>query len=297
MSLPETLVLGATGRIGQVLQQSWQTSAGPVLWQARCKPALIPELAPALNWTLFDPLQDPDTLRGAMQGRAALLCLAGGIPGRGADLHQNTTLAEAAIRAAAGTGARVLLASSAAVYGDQTGILSEDLPLQPVNDYGRAKARMEARGAALARELGVELCVLRISNIAGLDAILGGWRPGFELDVFDDGRSPRRSYIGVQDLARALAGVLAAPRLPDTLNIAAPDVVEMGALLDAAGRRWTPRPAPGSAIAEVRLDTSALQQIAPVPAQQADPVQMVAQWRVLEPYVNEETMTQETGRA
>ncbi|MFA3920766.1 NAD-dependent epimerase/dehydratase family protein [Ruegeria hyattellae] len=296
MSLPETLVLGATGRLGRVLQQCWQASAGPVLWQARRKPALIPKLAPALNWTLFDPLQDPDTLSGAMQGRSALLCLAGVIPGRGADLHQNTTLAEAAIRAAEGTGARVLLASSAAVYGDRAGLLSEDLPPQPVSAYGHAKVRMEARSRALARELGVELCVLRIGNIAGLDAILGGWRPGFELDVFGDGHSPRRSYIGVQSLARVLAGVLAAPRLPDTLNIAAPEVVEMGALLDAAYLRWTPRPAPGSAIAEVRLDTRALQQIAPVPAEQVDPVQMVAQWRVLEPYVNEETMTQETGR-
>ncbi|WP_372574047.1 NAD-dependent epimerase/dehydratase family protein [Ruegeria jejuensis] len=293
MSLPKTLVLGATGRIGRVLQQCWQADTGSVLWQTRR--ASVPN--PALNWARFDPLQDPATLSEAMQGRAALLCLAGVIPGRGTDLHQNATLAEAAIRAAERVGARVLLTSSAAVYGDRAGRLPENLPPQPVNDYGRAKAEMEAGGGALARKLGVEFCVLRIGNIAGLDAILGGWQPGFELDVFDGGRSPRRSYIGVQSLARVLAGVLAAPRLPEILNIAAPEVVEMGALLDAAGRRWTPRPAPDSAIAEVRLDTSALQQIAPVPAEHADPVQMVAQWRLLEPYVTEETTTQETGRA
>ncbi|MDP5220680.1 NAD(P)-dependent oxidoreductase [Ruegeria sp. 2205SS24-7] len=293
MSLPETLVLGATGRIGRVLQQGWQADAAPVLWQTR----RVSAPNPALNWARFDPLQDPTALSEAMQGRSALLCLAGVIPGRGADLHQNTTLAEAAIRAAAGVGARVLLASSAAVYGDRAGLLPENLPPQPVSDYGRAKAEMEARGSALARKLGVELCVLRIGNIAGLDAILGGWQPGFELDVFGNGRSPRRSYIGVQSLANVLARLLAAPHLPEILNIAAPEVVEMGALLDAAGRRWTPRPAPDSAIAEVRLDTRALQQIAPVPAEQADPVQMAAQWRLLEPYVTEGTLTQETGRA
>jgi nucleoside-diphosphate-sugar epimerase len=37
----------------------------------------------------------------------------------------------------------VLFASSANVYGNQEGILSEDNPLQPANDYGISKAAME----------------------------------------------------------------------------------------------------------------------------------------------------------
>lgn len=289
MLFPEICVLGATGRIGQVLQYCWNSAGNrEILWQAR-----RPQPADDRNWVVLDPLSDPDALAAATRGRDAVLCLSGITNDRcaadgAADLGDNARLALAAIRAVAGTGARVLLASSAAVYGNQPGPLSETTALCPANAYGRAKAEMEAQAAALGAELGVPVTSLRIGNIAGLDAILGGWRTGFELDVFDDGRSPRRSYIGVQSLARALTAVLRAPRLPGTLNIAAPGMIEMGELLDAAGLHWTPRPAPGSAIATVQLDVTALSRISPLPAVASGPGQMVAEWRALEPHVNKE---------
>jgi nucleoside-diphosphate-sugar epimerase len=180
-------------------------------------------------------------------------------------------------------GARVLLTSSAAVYGNQTGILSEAGPVAPASPYGQAKHDMEQQAAVLGAELGVSVCVLRIGNIAGVDAILGGWRPGCRLDRFADGRSPARSYIGAQTLARVLADLVATPDLPDVLNIAEPGPVEMSALLDAADLAWIPQDAPDTAIPQVELDVRRLQTLCPWLPGAADPARMVAQWRRLAP--------------
>ncbi len=290
MEISHIMVLGATSRIGHILRLCWpgigETGGGIgyVLWHARRQ---MPDQT--LNWVIFDPLDDRPALERAARGCSAIICLSGVVPGRGvsdAALEQNVALAEAAVRAGAASGpggARVLLASSAAVYGDQPGMLDETTPLCPVSAYGRAKARMERRAARLGAETGVEVCSLRIGNIAGMDSILGAWTPGFGLDRFADGRTPRRSYIGMCTLARVLGDVVRAPRLPPALNIAAPGTIAMGALLDAADLAWRPRPAPPGAIAGVRLDTTALERITPFAAAEGSAGELVAQWRALAP--------------
>lgn len=277
MHFPSVLVLGATGRIGAILRRIWPVlwPEADILWQTR-RPM------PGPGWTVLDPLAEPGALARAARGRAAILCLAGVVPGRDGAMADNAALALAALRAGAEAGARVLLTSSAAVYGARGGLLSEATPPVPVSDYGRAKHDMEGRAAAVAQELDVPVTSLRIGNVAGADAILGGWRPGFELDRFDDGRTPRRSYIGPASLARVLGELTARDGLPGVLNLAAPGAVEMGALLDAAGLDWTPRPAPDTAIAEVRLDTGLLEQIVAFDPSESDPAVMVAQWQAME---------------
>lgn len=275
MNFPDVLVLGATGRIGAVLRQCWPIERAR--WQTR-RPMSGP------GWVQFDPLKDTQALIRAAQGCGTILCLAGVTNTRaaaGADLRDNLALARAAIRAGAETGARALLASSAAVYGAPSGLLEENCALAPVSEYGRAKAKMEAEGAELGARLGVGVTSLRIGNIAGLDAILGGWRPGFVLDRFTDGRTPRRSYIGPQTLARVLFNICEAPSLPAALNVATPGVVEMGALLDAAGLGWTSRPAPADAIAEVRLSVTELSKVTHFTAEDSRQETMVAEWRLL----------------
>ncbi|MCG7630318.1 NAD-dependent epimerase/dehydratase family protein [Epibacterium sp. MM17-32] len=274
------LVLGATGRIGRVLRYRWGVEAA--LWQTRHR-------QPGAQWRLCDPLGQPDVLVSTAQAAGQILCLAGSVPGRGGDLADNTRLAEAAVRAGAAAGVRVVLVSSSAVYGAGQGPLTEETPLTPANPYGVAKAEMEARACALATELGVEVAVLRIGNIAGFDAILGGWRPGFRLDRFTDGRTPRRSYIGVLTLADVIAAVLDVPDLPGVLNIAQPGLIEMGALLQAAGRDFATVPAPPSAIPEVALDLSRLSGfLAPrMSLPGADPARMVAEMALLEPHMKE----------
>lgn len=278
---PAVMVLGATGRIGRLLQLCPPEGLAMRLQARRAQAGNSTG-----DWHVFDPLAEPAALARAAEGMAALLCLAGPVPGRGgadAEMADHIRLAEAAVRAGASAGARVLLASSAAVYGARGGLLAEDAPLRPASAYGAAKAEMEARAAALGADLGVPVCALRIGNIAGLDAALGGWRPGFTLDRFAGGGTPRRSYIGARTLAEVLAALLAAPALPPVLNLAQPGAVEMGALLQAAGRPFAVRAAPAAAIPEVALDVARLQALLPAPLAAADPAQMAAEWAVLEP--------------
>jgi len=275
MDFSRILVLGATGRIGRILRACWPE--GRALWQGRGDAG-----ADVLR---LDPLADPAALAGAAQGCGAILCLAGVTPSRaaaGAAMADNVALAEAAVRAGAAAGARVLLASSAAVYGDRGGLLSEAAAPRPLGAYGRAKAEMEARGAELGAALGVAVCALRIGNVAGADAILGGWRPGFRLDRFADGRTPRRSYVGPVTLARVLGDLAMRDDLPAVLNVAAPGAVEMGALLDAAGLGWTPRPASAGAIPSVELDVTALRGFTSFRPGDSLPETMVAEWREME---------------
>ncbi|WP_158971879.1 NAD-dependent epimerase/dehydratase family protein [Chachezhania sediminis] len=298
------VVLGANGRIGRVLQAAW--------------PVLAPDLAARTVWTArnwgasggvspdgavrgdhapygggsvqIDMLGDPAGLARAVSGAGTILCLAGVVPAAArseAEYDATVALGLAAVRAAADSGARLLLASSAAVYGSGAGLRAETDTPAPVNPYGRAKAAMETDALALAAERGVDLCCLRIGNIAGLDAALGGWAPGCAMDCFPDGRTPARSYVGPLTLARVLADLTVAPQLlPEVLNVAAPDPVgapvEMGALLDAADCPWMPRPAPDTAIPVVGLDLTLLLApatgVTPVPGS-AGARALAADWR------------------
>lgn len=273
MEITRALVLGATGRIGRILHVCWGLSA-PVRWQTRSD-TTVP------GWVRADPL-DAASIARAAEGCETILCLAGVTPARaarGCDLGDNAALALAAVRAGAAVGARVLLVSSASVYGNRPGLLGEDMPLAPISPYGVAKQEMEVRARDLAAAQGVPVCTLRIGNVAGVDAILGGWKPGFELDCFPDGRTPQRSYIGPVMLTRVLRALTGACDLPDVLNIAAPGAVEMGALLDAAGLEWRARPAPREAIALVELATARLRRFIDLPQAAGQAETLVAEWR------------------
>ncbi|MEX3313979.1 NAD-dependent epimerase/dehydratase family protein [Sulfitobacter sp. PS-8MA] len=269
------LLLGATGRLGGMLRRHWP-QPGDLRCQSRRAVA---------GFTRFDlpaPGQAPSAeALEAAKGARAILCLSGVTPAAaarsGQPLSDNTTLALAALDLAQAAGVpRVFIASSAAVYGAGSGALSERQTVAPASDYGRAKLAMEQAVAARTTE-GVTL--LRIGNVAGADAILGGWRPGMELDRFPEGRTPRRSYIGPVTLARVLHQLCARTALPPVLNLAAPGVVEMGALLDAAGLAWQPRPAGPGSIAAVELDTNALERLVSFAPENSTPAGLVGEWQ------------------
>ena len=264
----KALLLGATGRLGAMIRTGWPEKGG-LLCQSR---------VPREGHVAFDLLADPDSAIAAMRGAGAVVCLSGVTPLRaardGSDLSLNVDLAVAA----AGAG-RVFLASSAAVYGAADGTLSEDAPCAPLSDYGRSKLDMERVALRLAADLGQPATVLRIGNVAGADAILGGWREGMQLDRFADGTTPARSYIGPLTLARIVHALCCRRELPEVINIAAPGVVHMGALLDAADLPWHPRPAPPEAIARVSLDTKRLEEQVRFAAQDSTPGGMVSEWR------------------
>lgn len=221
-----------------------------------------------------------------------MIVLAGVTPGPGVDeaaLQGNSALAVASLQAAQAAGiARVILASSSAVYGvhPQGKPFAETDDVQPLNAYGRAKLAMETAADPF-RAAGLEVCALRIGNVAGADALLHPLatapatpRAPVRIDAFADGCGPLRSYIGPQTLARVLSALAAHPSpLPQILNLAAPRPVRMRALALAAGWPVEMVPAPAHAQQSITLDTSRLAALCKLEEKDSDPAEMVAQWK------------------
>ncbi len=228
---------------------------------------------------MLDPLTMPDALQKVASRMNSVICLSGVTPAHAAQtgdaMSLNTDLALAAIEAAPAE-ARVFVASSAAVYGAADGPHLETHDANPVSEYGVAKLAME--NAALAAG-GGRVCVLRIGNVAGADAILGNWRAGMTLDQLADGSTPQRSYIGPKTLTHVMHTLCLAADVPEIINIAAPGLVEMGDLLDKAGRAWAPRAPTGPVIEKVALDTGLLEQLYSFAPEECTAAGMVAQWR------------------
>lgn len=267
------LVLGATGRLGQMLQWGWQDEGRfSAFWHGR-------SAEKSSEISVFDILKHPAPLARAISECDMILCLAGATPASGGDMSLNRTIAQT-VQAASG-GKPLLVASSAAVYGRAAGLCKEGDPARPAAPYGAAKLEMEQSLVAA----GGPVTCLRICNVAGADQILGRLPTAtpLVLDRFDDGRTPCRSYIGPATLARMLADLLdlvgTGRGLPHILNLSSPGGVEMGALLDAVPHRWSPRPAPGDAIAEVVLDTDTLGRFITLDPQAGQAEKLVAEWR------------------
>ena len=271
----DVLVIGASGQLGGMLRRHW-----PVAGELRCHsrrpiPGFIPFELPKPGGAASD------TALSAARGVRAIICLAGVTPAAakrsGALLSENANLALATLELAQEAAVpRVFFASSAAVYGARGGMLRETDEPTPLSEYGRAKLEMEQ--TVLARGV-TGTTVLRIGNVAGADAILGGWRPGMQIDQFPDGRTPRRSYIGPVTFARVLHRLCASNELPSVLNLSAPGAVEMGALLDAAGLPWEPRPAAEGSIAEVQFDTNMLERLVDFAPENESPAGLVGEWQ------------------
>lgn len=293
-SLSPLLLVGASGRVGRLVWHHWPQGADdPALLVSQRRPGAGPQ--GAFDWAPLDgPAGLLNHLSRADSGPlpSALIVLAGVTPAPGVDaaaLAGNRTLAEACLGAAKAAGiGRVLLASSSAVYGvDPSGAaFAETSPARPQSDYGRAKLAMEA-ACDPARQAGVEVCILRIGNVAGADALLGPLT-GRAVDPqnpvrvhgFADGRGPLRSYIGPATLARVLAGLATTPTaLPRIVNIAAPRPVHMEDLAQAAG--WPVRmiAAPSEARQQITLDCGLLGQICPPRPDDSLPSEMVRQWK------------------
>lgn len=268
-SFPPVVVLGASGRLGQMLRGFWVEK--PVVWVSR---------GPADGMVPLDIMQDSGGFAGIAGKSRTLICLAGVVPGQG-DLSHNTDIALSAIAAASAASVRsVILCSSAAVYGRGETAWQEDMPARPISAYGQAKLDMERAARDHAASLGVHLCSLRIGNVAGADAILGGWSPGFALDLLPDGQTPLRSYIGPRGFADCLAQLVArVDELPPVLNVALPDPVRMGELLNNAGLAWTPKPATDSTIPRVVLNVDQMMGLVTLNPSDKDIVADWASWK------------------
>ncbi|WP_299298819.1 NAD(P)-dependent oxidoreductase [uncultured Tateyamaria sp.] len=251
------VVLGAGGRLGRLIRDRMPVAAR---WLTRADADVL----------------DVGALTAVLAPGDCVMCLAGVTPAGSGDMQDNVRIAAAVLDAAAAARAgRVFLFSTAAVYGALPGPLTEDGPIAPLSPYGQAKVDMEHVAATHAHPS----TVLRLGNVAGADAILGGWRSGFQLDVLADGTTPRRSYIGPGALARVLATLAQTPDVPPLMNLAAPGAVAMGDLLDAAGLAWTARPATGNTLANVTLDTTLLCRFTQMKPDDSTAQGIVADWQ------------------
>ena len=258
------VVLGATGRLGRILRTYWGPEA--TVWQSRQQ---------RRGYRTCDLLGNPQALQEALALARSVVLLAGP-GGRGGGIHLSLTRA---VEAAMPASARLILPSSAAIYGAQRGSLTETTPPRPQTPYAFDKAAVEAWARGLPEG---RTTVLRIGNVAGADAILGGWKPGFQLDRFMCGSGPRRSYIGPRSFAHVLAALLSHPGpLPPVLNVPAPGAIEMADLLRAANLPFSWRPAPRQSIKEVALETRLLETFVQFTPEMRTAAGMVAEWRAL----------------
>ncbi len=280
------LMVGASGRVGRMVLYHWQRDPGPT--------RIIPQFRSALEGGLtWDPMTGAQLLLDAVrQGEIfhAMVMLAGVTPGLGRDLDLNTRLAQACLDAASRARVRrVLLASSSAVYGAGDGAaFDERAACHPINAYGASKLTME-RDCARFRHDGMDLCYLRIGNVAGADALLQNIaradpKEAVEIDIFENGHGPIRSYIGVETMTKVLQTLCLHPHaLPPVLNLAAPSPVSMDALADAARHPWTPRAPSENACQHITLNCSALASIHAFTPLDSDTEDMVRQWKATLP--------------
>lgn len=108
--------------------------------------------------------------------------------------------------------ARLVLASTAAVYPDSARPLAEDVPAEPIDLYGRTKLAAEQLVHEFARETGVSSVVARLFNVVGpretnphvIPEIVTQLRNGSSELLLGD-TSPRRDFVDVRDVGEALA--------------------------------------------------------------------------------------------
>lgn len=258
------IVTGASGRLGRLLRTAWRLEpvAGlRILIAGRQKGADI-------QW---DMLQDPapDWPSGAV-----VLHLAGVTRGTDDALACNARLVAPLVQALRRNAARgVLFVSTAAVYAPSDRPSQETTPPDPPAAYGQSK--LLAEQTFLSDPPPCPVCILRLANVPGADALLGPRPPGqpVRLDPVPgrDG-GPLRSWIGPITLARALAALalrIGADPLPPILNLAQEPPLTMGALLAASGRDWAYGPPRDGVIPTATLSAALLQQLIPLPDAQA----------------------------
>jgi len=280
--------IGASGRVGRLVTRTWASPNSPyhqVPLQFRHKTAVPDDRT--LPW---DIAEGPDGLLrwiARFGPLNALVVMAGVTPATGTDMSLNVRLAQAYLQAAAEAGIRrVLLASSSLVYGAGDGTpMAETTPCRPMEPYGQSKLDMENMAARIAQDSGLEVCCLRIGNVAGAESLLGESSEFTEaapmtIEQFPDGRSSRRSYIGPVQAGDMLAKLATCPNpLPATLNFAGIAPVYMDDLATAARIPWHFVPAPEGRQQTRVLDCTALSQLISMPAGTDDPETIVREWQ------------------
>ena len=155
--------------------------------------------------------------------------------------YVNEALADnnAVVDAAKSVGAKLLLVSSSAVYGNANGaqVIDESTPTQPVSVYGRAKKAVEDAAQKSAAR-GLQLCVARLFNLIGPreqpGMMLSDWvrqaaavRNRVAQSVVVRHRRTARDFVDVRDAARALVMLTDQFQEGEVFNVASGTAVSL----------------------------------------------------------------------
>ncbi|MCA0042257.1 NAD-dependent epimerase/dehydratase family protein [Celeribacter litoreus] len=281
--------LGASGRIGRLLQAVERRRPDPLrrfAWQYRHG---VDVGASRFLWSDFS---DPSPFIDAhARFGFQTLCVFTGAAGQAIfsrELQEHVALTSASLTAAQSAGiSRVLVASSSAIYGAAIARpFRETDPAQPINAYGAAKREVERLCSRYRAQTGLEICALRIGNVAGADSLLGRLCPETReqivLDVFPDGAGPRRSYVGAHSLYDILCALSdCASRLPERLNVGGCTPVSMDQLLKAADIQWVARQCASEGHQNITLDCKLLGSLCPEVSGASHASDLVSEWRSL----------------
>lgn len=139
--------------------------------------------------------------------------------------------------------ARVVLASSCAVYGDPESLpVSESAPLQPTSPYGVQKAAADRYARLYADLYDLETVALRYFNVYGPGRSSGGYsgvirtflsqaRAGENVTVEGDG-SQTRDFVHVSDVVRANLAAATTDHTGEAFNVATGTETSVGELAD-----------------------------------------------------------------
>ena len=279
--------MGASGRVGQLVTSTWANHDSP--WHTVPLQYRRPQTPFHSRNILWDVTDGPDGLLNWMDRFGALetlIVMAGVTPATSSDMTLNTVIAKAYLDAARVAGIkRVLLASSSAVYGFGEGSpMSETHSCAPINTYGKSKLDMEAMARNAAADTNMEICCLRIGNIAGADALLLNASKATPeapliIDHFPDGVGPLRSYIGPTQAGDVLAKLACHQgTLPPVLNLAGTAPIHMEELAIAAALPWRYATAPQTARQSIALDCSVLAALIDMPRGTHDAKTITLDW-------------------
>jgi len=184
------------------------------------------------------------------------------------DAQVNVAGTVSVLESARGVGARrVILASTAAVYGDPDELPTpERAPMAPLSPYGTSKAAAEWYLAQYARLHGLSTLALRMANVygprqdahgeAGVVAIFAGAAlDRRDVRVFGDGHQTR-DYVFVQDVVRAWIAA-AQSDVTGALNVATGSPTSVLELVHELGLQYQPTAGRAGEITHSCLDPSA----------------------------------------
>src|SRR5579872_6341412 len=224
-------ITGAAGFLGAQLSRGIEARGARVLPLVRS----LHGQAPAGAVVLDEALADPATL----EGYGVVIHAAAVRHQRGAEASSfrasNVDLTERVIRAAGMARVRrVVLLSSVGVYGFPTRLpVTEDAPYAPRTVQAAAKVEIEMRARRVARELGVELTILRPATVYGpgatnqtLDAMATAIRSG-TYRVVGAGDNPLH-HLHVDDLVEGTwLGATHPKAADDHFILAGPETVTL----------------------------------------------------------------------